>query len=195
MIRVFHGFLGSPSDFQFLDGDKVILHDLYEEVPNTSAQDTLIGYSMGGRLAMELAKRNGFQKLILINAHPGLQDDKEKEGRRIWEDEVLERLTDPKSFLTWWNELPLFKADLPLSSVPSGSKELFKKMALSRQENFLPFLRENKKKIHWILGENDPKYSQLATSLKDFDLHLVPGGHRLFQKPELILPIIKKLIA
>lgn len=194
VIRVFHGFLGSPSDFEFLKGDGVILHNLYEKLPETSADDILIGYSMGGRLVMELAKKNGFKKLILINAHPGLTDDKEREIRSQWEEEVIERLSDEKAFLSWWNTLPLFHADRPLVKVPAGSKELFEKMALSRQENFLPFLQENTSRVHWILGSLDPKYAKLADKLTEFDVHLVHGGHRLFQHPGLLLPVIKKIL-
>ena len=194
MIRVFHGFLGSPSDFHFLKGDGVVIHDLYKEVPVTSPDDILIGYSMGGRLAMELAKKNGFRKLILINAHPGLSDDKEREVRSQWEEEVLERLSLPETFLTWWNALPLFHADKPIDKVPSGSDLLFKKMALSRQENFLPFLLEHKENVHWILGEKDPKYAALAGRLKDFHVTFLPAGHRLFQHPELLLPAIQKIL-
>ncbi|MES2526863.1 MAG: alpha/beta fold hydrolase [Bdellovibrionota bacterium] len=195
MIRVFHGFLGSPRDFEFLKGEDVTLHNLYEETPVTNASDILVGYSMGGRLAMELAKKNGFKKLILINSHPGLLDDKEREVRSAWEEEVLERLTDPQSFLSWWNGLPLFKNDQPLLSVPEKSSDLFKKMILSRQENFLPFLTEHKNKVHWILGEKDPKYSLLKGQLGDFDVHMIPAGHRLFQHPELINPLIRKLVS
>ena len=194
MIHVFHGFLGTPADFEFLKDKNVILHDLYSGTPETKAEDILIGYSMGGRLAMELAKRHGFKKLILINAHPGLEDDKEREIRSLWEEEVLERLTDPEKFLSWWNALPLFKNDKPLVRIPDGSSALFKKMLLSRQENFLPFLKENKGRVHWILGENDPKYSALAGKLTDFDVHLIPGGHRLFQHPERLLSVIKKIL-
>ncbi len=195
VIRIFHGFLGSPADFNFLKGDGVILHDLYQGTPVTNSSDVLIGYSMGGRLAMELGMKNGFKKLILINSHPGLTDDKEREIRSLWEEEVLERLTDTKSFLTWWNSLPLFRDDLPLTSVPPGSDLLFKKMLLSRQENFLPFLHKNRDKVHWILGEKDPKYSALKEMLSDFDVHMVSGGHRLFQHPEKLLPLIQKLVA
>lgn len=193
MIRVFHGFLGSPRDFEFLKGDGIILHDLYQETPVTNASDILIGYSMGGRLAMELAKKNGFRKLILINAHPGIVDDKEREVRNAWEEEVLERLTDTESFLSWWNALPLFKNDRPLTNVPVGSAALFQRMVLSGQENFLSFLKENKERVHWILGEKDPKYSLLKNQLHDFDVHMLPAGHRLFQQPELLIPIIRKL--
>lgn len=195
MIHVFHGFLGSPSDFHFLNDKNIISHDLYKNTPQTGNEDILIGYSMGGRLAMELARKNGFQKLILINAHPGLEDDKEREIRSLWEEEVLERLTIPETFLAWWNALPLFTHDRPLVRVPQGSEELFKRMLLSRQENFLPFLTENKDRVHWILGQNDPKYSALAGKLADFNVQLIPGGHRLFQKPENLLPVIRKLIA
>jgi pimeloyl-ACP methyl ester carboxylesterase len=195
VIRVFHGFLGSPDDFSFLKGKNIVLHNLYQDRPVTSSEDILIGYSMGGRLAIELAKKNRFKKLILINAHPGLTDDKEREIRSQWEEEVLERLTDPKKFLKWWNALPLFQADKPLTNVPARSVELFRKMLLSRQENFLPFLLENKDRVHWILGEKDPKYSALRKILTDFDVHMVPGGHRLFQHPEILEPLIRKLIS
>ncbi len=195
MIHVFHGFLGSPRDFEFLSGENLRLHDLYRETPETNSQDTLIGYSMGGRLAMELARKNGFKKLILINAHPGLENEEEKEFRSLWEEEVLERLSSPETFLSWWNALPLFQNDYPLKNVPEGSSDLFQKMRLSRQENFLPFLRENKQSVHWILGEKDPKYSALASQLSDFHVQLLPGGHRLFQHPEILGPVIKKMLA
>lgn len=193
MIRVFHGFLGSPEDFSFLAGEGVILHDLYQEIPETDPEDLLIGYSMGGRLAMELARRNGFKKMILINAHPGLKSAEEKIVRSQWEDEVIERLGSPE-FLSWWNALPIFEADRPITGVPAGSKEIFEKMRLSRQENFLPFLRENSFKVHWILGALDPKYSILAKELEGFSLTLLPGGHRLFQNPEILRPAIEAIL-
>ena len=194
MIHVFHGFLGSPRDFQFLNGPGISLHDLYKDIPTTAPGDILIGYSMGGRLAMELAKKNGFRKLILINSHPGLTDDKEREVRSLWEEEVLERLKIPETFLAWWNELPLFHHDKPLRTLPKNSEALFEKMRLSRQEDFLPFLKTNKSKVHWILGSDDPKYSMLTEVLKDFDVQLVPGGHRLFQNPQVLEPVIRKLL-
>lgn len=172
----------------------IVAHNLYEEIPVTSSADILIGYSMGGRVAMELAKKNGFKKLILINAHPGLSDDKEREVRSLWEEEVLERLTDKETFLSWWNALPLFHADKPVAKVPEGSSELFRKMLLSKQVDFLPFLTERKNDVHWILGEKDPKYSALAKTLKDFHVHMVPGGHRLLQHPELLKPILGKIL-
>lgn len=194
MIHFFHGFLGSKRDFEFMKSEQVLLHDLYQEIPKTNHSDVLIGYSMGGRLAMELALRNGFKKLILINAHPGLENDAEKEARSDWEKEVLERLGDPGAFLDWWNALPIFKYDRPLKVIPNGSSDLFRKMLLSKQENFLPFLLENKDRVHWILGENDPKYSALAVKLSAFDVHLVPGGHRLFQHPDILKQIINEIL-
>ncbi len=194
VIHVFHGFLGSPRDFQFLNGPGISLHDVYKEVPQTAKGDILIGYSMGGRLAMDLGKKNGFRKLILINAHPGIVDDKEREVRSLWEEEVLERLKIPATFLSWWNELPLFKYDKPLRNIPARSSELFEKMRLSRQEDYLPFLQANADKVHWILGADDPKYSTLTDSLKGFDVQLIAGGHRLFQNPQLLEPAIRKLL-
>ena len=57
MIHIFHGFLGSADDFSFLKSDEIVVHDLYsmKEPPHLNANDTLIGYSMGGRIALDLA--------------------------------------------------------------------------------------------------------------------------------------------
>ena len=75
MIHAFHGFLGSPSDLSFLKSENnlVHFHDLYEEdlsAIHIGPEDTLIGYSMGGRIAMEVAVRHAFnlKKLVIIRS-------------------------------------------------------------------------------------------------------------------------------
>jgi 2-succinyl-6-hydroxy-2,4-cyclohexadiene-1-carboxylate synthase len=196
MIHVFHGFLGSPEDFDFLRSENVQLHDLYNlgEV-KISPQDTLIGYSMGGRVALELAERIDykFKKLVLINAHPGLPSSEEKEARRTWEDSLLEKLqTLPAhEFITFWNELPIFIHDRPLSPLTeerySQSKTLFDKHRLSNQKNYLPSLAKNREKVLFVVGLFDEKYMELVSeSILPHDILVkgLPGGHRLFQNQE-----------
>ncbi len=194
MIHIFHGFLGSPEDFSFLRREDVVLHDLYEmtTLPQISHNDILIGYSMGARIAMEIAHLNQYQikKLIIINSHPGLETDEEKEKRRSFELTVLEKLKtmSKEEFLSYWNALPLFSHDAPLENIPEEryrkSAELFDRFALSKQNNFLPEIATYKEKVLWIVGLKDEKYLDIASEkILPHDIQVVslPGGHRLFQ--------------
>jgi pimeloyl-ACP methyl ester carboxylesterase len=52
MITALHGFLGLPSDWAFLGPDVRAVDLWHEEIPPEG--DVLLGYSMGGRLALQL---------------------------------------------------------------------------------------------------------------------------------------------
>lgn len=202
MIHVFHGFLGSTIDFNFLKSPELVLHDLYDlDLDNltVSPEDTIIGYSMGGRIALELALRINFnlKHLVLINAHPGLESSPEKVARRTWE-RMIEDKMDSEGFISYWNSLPVFAHDLPLpEKTPDElqkAKIIFRRFRLSDQKNFLPELAPYKEKVLWIIGDQDEKYRALA------DTHLHPqgirfrmmeGGHRLFQHPEKLRETLK----
>lgn len=203
MIHVFHGFLGSPDDFSFLQGENVLLHDLYEmnDLPEIQPDDTLIGYSLGGRIALELASKNGFhlRKLVLINAHPGLVSDEEKAQRMNFETTVMDKLENNRSdFLDWWNALPIFKNDLPIK-VPEDrfrkSKSLFYQHRLSTQKDFLPEIIQHRDKILYLVGLGDEKYMELAQEKflpHDIPVKGVEGGHRLFQKPDEVKIVLSE---
>lgn len=203
MIHVFHGFLGSPSDFDFLKTYPVKIHDLYQmqELPAVSAEDTLIGYSMGGRIALEIAAKNDFdvKKLILISAHPGLATDEEKFQRLEFETKVINELKNQKreAFLEWWNSLPIFHFDGPINVSDERyqqSAELFERFRLSKQANFLPEILKHKEKVLYIMGLFDEKYMDLASEElipHGISVKGVAGGHRLHQHPEDLLKIFK----
>ncbi len=178
-------------------------HDLYLEnfdhfkpEPN----DILIGYSMGGRIAMEIAERNQFKikRLIILSAHPGLETHELRE-RNIWEESVLQRLKDltPEAFLTYWNQLPLFKADSPLNHLYYErfklSYALFEKNRLSRQPNFVPGLLKHKEKVTWIVGSQDEKYLSLAKKLESqgLPIHEINSGHRVLNHPAAVMEALR----
>lgn len=203
MIHVFHGFLGSPHDFAFLKGESVKIYDLYQmdEFPVVSPGDTLIGYSLGGRIALEIAEKANFKikKLYLLNAHPGLANHKEQELRKVWEDSVLQDLKkkNKEEFLKDWNKLPVFLFDKPLNDVDdfrfNKSPELFNRFRLSNQTNFLPKICEHKDKIEYIIGTLDEKYMDLARDFETFGISVkyIEAGHRLFQHPEKLIELLK----
>lgn len=203
MIHVFHGFLGSPEDFQFLKNENVLLHDLYEltDFPDVQPEDTVIGYSMGGRVALDLAKSINYRlkKLVLINAHPGLSSEEEKLGRARWERTLLQDLKSMKkeAFLDYWNGLPIFFHDAPLKEITTErfekSHQLFERFLLSKQADHLPEIVAHKEKILWIVGLFDEKYMDIASELLlpyEIKVKGIPGGHRLFQLPTELLKVL-----
>ncbi len=117
-----HGFLGRSEDFRriiaHLPGRLCYGADLFSPpAPDAiSARDLgpcrLVGYSMGGRLAMRWALNypSRVHSLVLLSAHYGLLDREEKKRRLahdlIWAGKLLSQPFD--EFLKEWYDQPIF---------------------------------------------------------------------------------------
>jgi 2-succinyl-6-hydroxy-2,4-cyclohexadiene-1-carboxylate synthase len=75
------------------------------------AQTHLVGYSMGGRLALHVAARRPERilSLLTIGAHAGL-DEGAREGRRQGDEALAQRIEQDglEAFVKHWSSLPLF---------------------------------------------------------------------------------------
>lgn len=71
----------------------------------------LVGYSMGGRLALRVAARRPQRvlSLLTIGAHAGL-DEEARDGRRRGDEALAERIEQEglEAFVDYWGSLPLF---------------------------------------------------------------------------------------
>lgn len=71
----------------------------------------LVGYSMGGRLALHIAakKPERLLSLLTVGAHAGL-DEAAREGRRLGDEALAERIERDglETFIDYWSTLPLF---------------------------------------------------------------------------------------
>lgn len=71
----------------------------------------LVGYSMGGRLALHVGARRPERvlSLVTIGAHAGLDEDA-REGRRRGDEALAERIEQDglEAFVDYWGSLPLF---------------------------------------------------------------------------------------
>lgn len=71
----------------------------------------LVGYSMGGRLALHVAARvpERLLSLVTIGAHAGLEESA-REGRRQGDEALAERIEREgvAAFVNYWGSLPLF---------------------------------------------------------------------------------------
>lgn len=202
MIHIFHGFLGSPDDFAFLKAENVIIHDLYlmEQYPEISPDDVIVGYSLGGRIALEIAHGVNWKlkKVVLINAHPGLSDEEEKLHRVEFETNIIKELqnTNMNDFMDYWNALPIFFHDGPIKITEdryTKSPALFDRYRLSKQKDFLPEIIEHKDKVLYVVGLFDEKYMDLVSETlipEDVPVKGIPGGHRLFQMADALKQVL-----
>lgn len=75
------------------------------------ARTHLVGYSMGGRLALHVAARRPQRllSLLTIGAHAGL-DEEAREGRRRGDEALADRIEADglEAFVDYWSNLPMF---------------------------------------------------------------------------------------
>ncbi|PSQ96164.1 MAG: 2-succinyl-6-hydroxy-2,4-cyclohexadiene-1-carboxylate synthase [Bacteroidetes bacterium SW_9_63_38] len=103
------GSLNRPSYEYSMEGTTQALADVLDAVGIERC--TLIGYSMGGRVALYFSvyHPSRVQRLVLESASPGLQTKEARAERRVLDTERAERIQDDLScFLHDWYRKPLF---------------------------------------------------------------------------------------
>ena len=199
MIHFFSGLFGDAEtwcSYQHLGENRI--YNISDLPGKINSEDILIGYSMGGRIALQLASDVNFQfkKLILLSAHPGLNET-EKPDRQIWENNILEKMDrlGPKKFLEFWETLDIFSQGQVQKELSkenfTAHRHYFDHLRLSMQKNYLPEMILHKHKITFIYGNHDAKYSKLAQKLRSNEINCIEidSDHRVYLKPKLLIPI------
>lgn len=202
MIHFIHGLFGEASiwnSYQELGDFKKHSPDAFlkEEV---KPQDTIIAYSLGGRIAMRRAKELSFnfKRLILLSSHPGLAPEL-RARRREWEDDIIQKMdTLPREeFIKFWNYLEVFSSS-QLTRLMSEeeflhNRNLFTRFRLSEQEDYLPDLIKHSEKVLYIYGAGDSKYQKIANTIKDLGLNVkeVNADHRVYLNADELYPILR----
>jgi 2-succinyl-6-hydroxy-2,4-cyclohexadiene-1-carboxylate synthase len=156
---------------------------------------TYVGYSMGGRLCLQLAldRPERVERLVLISSSPGIADDAERAARRV-HDEALAREAERDgvdAFLERWLAQPLF-ASLPrdvagvedrraANTVDRLTHQLVVLGQGSQPDNW-PRLGELRMPVMLIAGALDAKYvdiaHHMAEAVPDARVEIVAGaGH------------------
>lgn len=196
-----HGFLGCKEDWdvfsQYFEG--LAINWFSEEDILAFAGRPVIGYSMGGRLALKLSAN--FSKVILISANLGTTVC--RESRKIQDENWAKKLeTLPlKCFLNEWYKQPLFNT---LKNHPCFSKVLERRMKIN-PEKAAKMLRKysvakqptyhvGNKNIFFIYGSEDPKYAQEYESLER-SFSITNAGHAVhIEQPEELAKKIKEIL-
>ena len=164
----------------------------------------LLGYSMGGRLALHalLEKDHPWQAAVIISAHPGLEQESDRASRRAsdaeWATQAL--AGNWQQFLTAWNSQIVLGQTPQRDPQASGSlimrrREIarsFVDWSLGAQQPLWDRLSEISIPVLWIAGENDLKFLALAeraiSLMPNASLATAPvAGHRVPWEAEIWL--------
>jgi 2-succinyl-6-hydroxy-2,4-cyclohexadiene-1-carboxylate synthase len=157
----------------------------------------LCGYSMGGRMALQvaLAAPSRVTRLVLVSSSPGIEDPDERAHRRAADRELadeLERLP-LEDFIERWGSLPLFADEPPevdalarkqqRDNDPLALAAVLRALGTGEMESMWSRLCELEMLVTVVAGERDSKFlalgQRMAGRLANSELAILPGGHRL----------------
>ena len=185
---------------------------LCREARNASAPPVLIGYSMGGRLALHalIEDPEAWGGAMMISVHPGRESEEEKIPRMAADAEWAAKILAGKwdSFLEAWEAQPVLQGqcETPLAdrsilrerqvAVARG----FTSWSLGKQENLRSLLASITRPVFWLSGSRDPKFVSLTDSVwkempDGYLLGPVKAGHRVpWEAPEEFLQCVEHLL-
>ena len=190
-----HGFLGRPQDWHFLQGpiqatfcpislDKIASptaglqewgRHFNQQIPlQGSSPNILLGYSLGGRLALHalINSPHLWQAAIIVSAHPGLKTREDKRDRLEHDHRWAQRfLEEPwPALMDSWNSQSIFQGQRmdPRAETDYCRQSLHEQLigwSLGNQDDLSEAICTLFIPILWVVGERDLPYRQLADTL------------------------------
>jgi 2-succinyl-6-hydroxy-2,4-cyclohexadiene-1-carboxylate synthase len=186
---------------------KAVLADVAALAPE---RFTLVGYSMGGRIALhaglEFVER--VQRLVLIGASPGLAHPAERAARRAADEELARLVEDStiEEFAARWAQTPVLAGQAAdvlaavhsdrLRNSPIGLARALRGLGTGALPSVWDRLGEIAVPVALVVGERDLKFTaiatQMASRLRHAQVHVVPGvGHAVhLEAPEIVARVI-----
>ena len=191
-----HGASDAPADIASYRMEAVAA-DIVDLLDQLDLSDpTLLGYSMGGRLALFLACAypSRFRALVLESASPGLADGRARAERRRRDNQLADQIEKDgvASFVADWESLPLWstqsKAQIRaqraqrLANRPRGLANSLRGMGAGAQPNLWRQLANLTVRACLIVGERDDKFRRINQAMANViprsRLSIVPAaGH------------------
>lgn len=196
-----HGFLGSREDWSALvpllrrrcrvvelpghgvgaEPGRITFAETVSAVARVLARERgpvdLVGYSMGGRVAMAaaLAARGNVRKLVVVSATPGIESGQGQLDRARSDDALADRLENGglRRFLDDWYAQPLFRS---LQRRPALLRALLSRrlqghaaalagalrgLTVGRQPSLWHRLTELQMPVLYIAGAEDARYAEI----------------------------------
>lgn len=150
----------------FLDAIETARQRIFAE---TLQPPHLLGYSMGGRVALHAAQRDitAWRSLITIGATPGIEEPARRMDRLIADEDLAERMSRQtiEQFLTAWQSMPIIKSQ---DAIPEN---ILRSLRARRQ------LNDPRQLAGALVAVSSGRLPSLWDQLNDFDLpYLIMAG-------------------
>lgn len=228
LLALVHGFMGDPSDWDLVrrelpayeiatplirpasDWDAGV-EQLATEVP---AGSTLVGYSMGARLALALvmARPDAYAGLVFCSGNPGIEEDQQRATRYANDCQIanqIEREDRREFLLRWYTESSVFRSlsaavredEIARKAVRTGDdwSAILRTYSVARQPNFWPRLSELRIPVLAVAGVLDRKYARMVArmgTLPNIDARIVSAcGHIVHrEQPYVFLQLLREFL-
>ncbi|KKK36210.1 esterase [Mesobacillus campisalis] len=182
------------------------------------AQTDLLGYSMGGRLAITFAilYPEKVRKLVLESTSPGLRTEEERQARRKQDQQLATRILEDglAVFVEYWEGIPLFRSqrNLPaearanirrqrLQNKPEGLANSLAGMGTGSQPSWWDRLGQLSCDTLILTGKLDPKFcligQEMAASIPHAEYRCIEeAGHAIHvEEPEKFGTIVSRFLS
>ncbi|WP_449443347.1 2-succinyl-6-hydroxy-2,4-cyclohexadiene-1-carboxylate synthase [Ureibacillus acetophenoni] len=179
-----HGKTDAPSNELRYSMEEQVedLEDLFKQLDLHSF--ILVGYSMGGRVALSYisAYPERVKSLILESALPGLKTEEERANRRNSDEALANKIEQNGivSFVNAWENISLFETQKKLSKDTQlairnerlaqrevGLANSLRGMGTGAQKSLWPLLNQITTPVYLITGELDEKFCLIAQEMMD----------------------------
>ncbi len=212
-----HGKTESPlaPDRYRMDEQIADLHHLFQVLQ--LKKPLLLGYSMGGRVALGYAATypERIKGLLLESSSPGLRTEHERNVRCQADTKLADRIENDgiEKFVDFWQEIPLFRSQKRLSTErqlavrnerlkqnPIGLANSLRGIGTGSQPSFWDELERLKFPVLLLTGSEDEKFENIAREMKRLFpnvLHesIKDAGHAIHvEKPRQFATMIERYL-
>jgi len=159
------------------------------------SKNILLGYSLGGRLAMQslIRKSELWSAAIIVSAHPGLKSEEERSNSINFDMKWINKFQNEnwKDLINEWDSLPVFHGLDRLTNIMEEqfNRDAIGKLFRSYSKGYQDYFPDKLKKISnlkmlYIAGAADKKYFKIGDELAELNENITfygveHAGHRV----------------